>query len=265
MGISSTQNVLRKQECSSWISLNLGGGKDWDSCKVFLCGILDSCQAVCQPDMAALFFKKTFDKSTSIKRRICGMSEHFESLGCLKILSFTFQPQWLFLSVFLISFRSSKGIQKYSVMSCVFNQECLDETINPQFSSRVKLLKDLNRVLCCFCQYLFALSNIGKQALESHINSDKHKRNASAKVPSISLHFKKPTAPSKTCSQLYWYWHLYTSLLCYCNYCNWNKYNSSVISDANSLCFQRWFSKGWNIMGFKSSLKAFFYTNHLEI
>ena len=83
-------------------------------------------------------------------------------------------------------------------MSCVFNQEWLDETINPQFSSWVKPLKDPNRVLCCFCQRSFALSNMGKGALESHMNSDKHKRNVSAKVPSISSYFKKPTAPSKT-------------------------------------------------------------------
>ena len=83
-------------------------------------------------------------------------------------------------------------------MSCVFNQECLDETINPQFSSWVKPLKDPSRVLCCFCQRLFALSNMGKRALESHMNSDKHKRNVFAKVPSISSYLKKPTTPSKT-------------------------------------------------------------------
>ena len=83
-------------------------------------------------------------------------------------------------------------------MSYVFNQEWLNETINPQFSSWVKPLKDPNRVLCCFCRRLFALSNMGKRALESHMNSDKHKRNVSAKVPSISSSFKKPTAPSKT-------------------------------------------------------------------
>ena len=83
-------------------------------------------------------------------------------------------------------------------MFCVFNQEWLDETINPQFSSWVKPLKDPNRVLCCFCQRSFALSNMSKRALESHMNSEKHKRNVSAKVPSISSYFKKPTAPSKT-------------------------------------------------------------------
>ena len=89
----------------------------------------------------------------------------------------------------------SKRIQKYSV----FNQEWLDETINPQCPSWVKLLKDANRVLCCFCQWSFASSNMGKRALESHMNTDKNKRNVSAKVPSISLCFKKPNAPSKTC------------------------------------------------------------------
>ena len=84
-------------------------------------------------------------------------------------------------------------------MSCVSNQEWLDESINSQFPSWVKLLKDPNRVLCCFCQWSFASSNVGKQALESHMNSDKHKRNVSVKVPNISLYFKKLTAPSKTC------------------------------------------------------------------
>ena len=39
---------------------------------------------------------------------------------------------------------------------------------------------------------------MGKRALESHMNSEKHKRNVSAKVPSISSYFRKPTAPSKT-------------------------------------------------------------------
>ena len=39
---------------------------------------------------------------------------------------------------------------------------------------------------------------MGKRALQSHMNSDKHKRNVSAKVPSISSYFRKPTAPSKT-------------------------------------------------------------------
>ena len=99
--------------------------------------------------------------------------------------------------VFFVFFRLSKRTQKYSVMSFVFNQEWLDETINQQFSSWVKSLKDPIRVLCCFCQWSFALSNMGKRALESHMNSDKHKRNVSAKVPSITLYFKKPTAPSK--------------------------------------------------------------------
>ena len=83
-------------------------------------------------------------------------------------------------------------------MSSVFNQEWLEKTINPQFSSWVKPLKDPNRVLCCYCQRAFALSNMDKRALESHMNSDKHKRNVSAKVLSISSYFKKPTAPSKT-------------------------------------------------------------------
>ena len=82
-------------------------------------------------------------------------------------------------------------------MSCVFNQEWLDETINSQFSSWVKPLKDPNRVLC-FCQRLFALINMGKRALESHMNRDKHKRNVSAKVPNLSSYSKKPTVPSKT-------------------------------------------------------------------
>ena len=72
-------------------------------------------------------------------------------------------------------------------MSCVFNQEWFDETISPQFSSWVKPLKDPNRVLCCFCQRPFALINMGKQALESPINGDKHKRNV-----------RVPTVPSKT-------------------------------------------------------------------
>ena len=67
-----------------------------------------------------------------------------------------------------------------------------------QFSSWVKPLKDPNKVLCCFDQRSFALSNMGKRALESLINSDKQKRNLSAKVPSITSYFKRPTAPSKT-------------------------------------------------------------------
>ena len=83
-------------------------------------------------------------------------------------------------------------------MSCLFSQECLDETINPQFSSWLKPLKDPNTVLSCFCQRWFALSIRGKRALESHMNSDKHKRNVSAKAPSMRLYFKKSTAPSKT-------------------------------------------------------------------
>ena len=82
-------------------------------------------------------------------------------------------------------------------MPCVFNQEWLDETLNSQFSSWIKPLKDRNRVLCCFCQRSLALSNMGKRALESHMNNDKHKRNMSAKVLSISSYFKKPTAQSK--------------------------------------------------------------------
>ena len=59
-------------------------------------------------------------------------------------------------------------------------------------------MKDPNKVLCSFCQQSFALSNMGKQALESHMNSDKHKRNLFAKVPSMSSYLKKPTALSKT-------------------------------------------------------------------
>ena len=87
-------------------------------------------------------------------------------------------------------------------MFCVFNQEWLDETINPQFSSWVKPLKDPNRVLCCFCQWLFESSNMGKRGLESHVNSDENKRNVSAKVPSISSYFKKTDSIKNLCSQL---------------------------------------------------------------
>ena len=83
-------------------------------------------------------------------------------------------------------------------MSCVCNQEWLDETISPQFPSWVKPLKDPDRILCCFCQWSFALSNMGKRALESHMNSDKHKRNVSAKVRSIRSYLKKQNDPSKT-------------------------------------------------------------------
>ena len=83
-------------------------------------------------------------------------------------------------------------------MSCVFNQEWLDETINLQFLSWAEPLKDPNRVLSCFCQRSFALSNMVKRALEIHMNSDKHKRNVSAKVLSISSYFKKLTALSRT-------------------------------------------------------------------
>ena len=83
-------------------------------------------------------------------------------------------------------------------MSCVFNQGWLDEIINPQFSHWVKPLKDPNRVLCCFCQQSFALSNMGKRALKSPMSVDKQKRYVSAKVPSISSYFEKPSAPSKT-------------------------------------------------------------------
>ena len=39
---------------------------------------------------------------------------------------------------------------------------------------------------------------MGKRALESYMNSDKHKRNVCAKLSSTSSYFKKPTAPSKT-------------------------------------------------------------------
>ena len=60
-------------------------------------------------------------------------------------------------------------------------------------------MKYPNRVLCCFCQWSFALSNMGKQALESHVNSNEHKKNVPTKVPSISSYFKKSTAPSKIC------------------------------------------------------------------
>ena len=66
MVISSTQNDLGKQECSPWISLNLGAGKKWESVKVYLCGILDPGQTVCQPYMAALFFKSAFVWQTRI-------------------------------------------------------------------------------------------------------------------------------------------------------------------------------------------------------
>ena len=60
-------------------------------------------------------------------------------------------------------------------MSSVFNQGWLEEIINPQFSYRVKPLKDPNRVLCCFCQQSFALSNMVKRALKSPMNGDKQK------------------------------------------------------------------------------------------
>ena len=99
-----------------------------------------------------------------------------EFVASLNIMSYEVALKFFHIStsmticvcVFFISFRLSKRIQKYSVMSFVFNQEWLDETINPQFSSCVKPLKDPNIVLCYFCHQSFPLRNMGKRALESH-------------------------------------------------------------------------------------------------
>ena len=102
-------------------------------------------------------------------------------------------------------------------MCCVFNQEWLEEDINAQFSPWVKPLKDQKKILFCFCQWSFALSNMGKRTLESHMNGDKHKRNVSVKVPSISLYFKKSTALSKTSVPNSANTDTDTCLLCYCN------------------------------------------------
>ena len=130
-----------------------------------------------------------------------------ENLWRVWTLLFIRSPQKIFFHIstsvtiymcFFKSFRLSKRIQKYSVMSCNFSQEWLDETINPKFSSCLKPLKDPNRVLCCFYQQSFALSNMGKRPLESHMKSDKYKRNMSTKAPSISSYIKKLTVLSKT-------------------------------------------------------------------
>lgn len=62
-------------------------------------------------------------------------------------------------------------------MSCTFNPDCVDASLNPQFAGWIKPVKnDPSKVLRSFCLKTISLSNMGKQALTSYLDSMKHKK-----------------------------------------------------------------------------------------
>lgn len=66
-------------------------------------------------------------------------------------------------------------------MSCTFNPDCVDASLNPQFAGWIKPVKnDPSKVLRSFCLKTISLSNMGKQALTSYLDSMKHKKYSTA-------------------------------------------------------------------------------------
>lgn len=83
----------------------------------------------------------------------------------------------------------------------VFNRDWVDPLLNPEWS-RVfsEVPSDIYKVRCKLCNKSFGLSNMGRQAITSHIKGNKHAKNLS-KLKGCSLldRFTKPTnLPTET-------------------------------------------------------------------
>lgn len=63
-------------------------------------------------------------------------------------------------------------------MYCAFISAWVDESLNPQFAGWVKNQWEMTQVKCYapFLKKNISLSNMGKQALTSHLDSVKHKK-----------------------------------------------------------------------------------------
>ena len=75
---------------------------------------------------------------------------------------------------------------------------------NPQFYPWVRPVKDsLKKPMCCICNKTFALTNIGKSATKTRMQSEKCKQNTHSESPIINSFFKRSTsitAPSSSVS-----------------------------------------------------------------
>ena len=81
-------------------------------------------------------------------------------------------------------------------MSCTFNSDWMDTSLNPQFLW-VRPVKDSSqKAMCSLCKKTFSLSNMGRQALISHMDSDKHKKYEKSNLTNIDSFFKRVSVPT---------------------------------------------------------------------
>ena len=86
-------------------------------------------------------------------------------------------------------------------MTSSFNIEWMDQSLNPQFASWVRPVRDHpNKALCSFCQKTFSLSNMGRRSLLSHMESEKHNKYGTSGTPQIASFFKKYSSKSSAVS-----------------------------------------------------------------
>src|SRR3989442_15235263 len=68
----------------------------------------------------------------------------------------------------------------HSVKKTVFNVEWTSKQLHPDFASRCQEVKhQSNAAYCSLCKTVFSLSNMGRQAVASHMKSVKHVKAAS--------------------------------------------------------------------------------------
>ena len=81
-------------------------------------------------------------------------------------------------------------------MLCTFNSDWMDTSLNPQFLW-VRPVKDSSqKAMCSLCKKTFSLSNMGRQALISHMDSDKHKKYEKSNLTNIDSFFKRVSVPT---------------------------------------------------------------------
>ena len=82
-------------------------------------------------------------------------------------------------------------------MSCTFNSDWLDTSLNPQFLW-FRPVKDSSQKAMCslYIKKTFYLSNMGRQALISHMDSDKYKKYEKSNLTNIDSFFKWVSEPT---------------------------------------------------------------------
>ena len=81
-------------------------------------------------------------------------------------------------------------------MSCTFNSDWMDTSLYPQFLWVRPVKDNSQKAMYGLCKKTFSLSNMGRQALISHMDSDKHNKYEKSNLTNIDSFFKRVSVPT---------------------------------------------------------------------